>query len=167
MGQSYDVRCWSATSGNNSKFRIQSSERNNSRGFMSTRRFTPRMLIMLLMAGAIAIWSSSPRAQQPAIPSTGNGDWPSYAGDLASTHYSPLDQINPANFSKLEVAWRFKTDPLGPRPEYKLEGTPVMSKGVLYTTGGTRRTAFALDAATGEVIWTHSEREGARSAAAP
>ena len=31
----------------------------------------------------------------------------------------------PRNFNKLEVAWRFKTDILGPRPEYKLEGTPL------------------------------------------
>ena len=51
----------------------------------------------------------------------------------------------PSNFNKLEVAWRFKTDNLGPRPEYKLEGTPLMVKGVLYTTGGTRRSVVALD----------------------
>jgi Glucose dehydrogenase len=55
------------------------------------------------------------------------------------TRYSPLDQINGSNFNQLEVAWRFKTDNLGPRPEYKLEGTPVAIKGILYTTGGTRR----------------------------
>jgi len=54
------------------------------------------------------------------------------------------------------VAWRFKTDAFGPYPEYKLEGTPVMVKGVLYTTAGTRRSVVALDAKTGEVIWSHS-----------
>jgi len=42
-----------------------------------------------------------------------------------------------------------------------------MVKGVLYTTAGTRRSAIALDAVTGELIWSHSEREGARSAAGP
>ena len=55
-----------------------------------------------------------------------------------------------------------KTDNLGPRPEYKLEGTPIMVKGVLYTTAGTRRSVVALDAKTGELIWSHSVREGAR-----
>jgi len=120
-----------------------------------------------LIVGAAAVWFDAPSAQQTGFPSTGNGEWPSYAGDLASTHYSPLDQINASNFNKLEVAWRFKTDALGPRPEFKLEGTPLMAKGVLYTTGGTRRAAIALDAATGELMWTHAEREGARSAAAP
>ena len=73
--------------------------------------------------------------------------------DLKGTKYSPLDQINASNFNKLEVAWRFKTDNFGTRPEYKLEGTPLMVKGVLYTTAGTRRSVVALDAKTGELIW--------------
>ncbi len=85
-------------------------------------------------------------------PSTKNGDWPYYTAELKGTKYSPLDQINAANFSKLEVAWRFKTDNLGPHPEYKLEGTPLVVKGILYTTGGTRRSVVALDAKTGEQI---------------
>ncbi len=98
---------------------------------------------------------------------TKDTEWPTYGADLASTHYRPLDQIGAANFSKLEVAWRFKTDNLGTRPEFKLEGTPLMVKGVLYATGGNRRSVFALDAATGELLWVHGEHEGARGAAAP
>ena len=67
-------------------------------------------------------------------PSTKNGEWPAYTADIRGSRYSPLDQINAANFKKLEVAWRFKTDNLGTRPEYKLEGTPLMVKGVVYAT---------------------------------
>src|SRR5580698_2910964 len=98
-------------------------------------------------------------------PSTKNGEWPHYTADLKGTKYSPLDQINASNFSKLEVAWRFKTDNLGTRPEFKLEGTPLMVHGVLFATGGNRRSVFALDAATGELLWVHGEHEGARGAA--
>src|SRR5438046_5107022 len=94
-------------------------------------------------------------------------EWPSYAADLAGTRYRPFDQINASNFNDLEVAWRIKTDVFGDRPEYKLEGTPLMVNGVLYTTAGTRRAAIALDAATGELLWVHGEHEGARGAAAP
>src|SRR5206468_2085996 len=90
-----------------------------------------------------------------------------YAGDLRNHHYSPLAQVTAANFTNLEVAWRFKTDSLGPRPEFKLEGTPLVVHGMLYTTAGTRRAVVALDAATGELRWAHSEREGARAAASP
>ena len=96
-----------------------------------------------------------------------NGEWRSYGGDIGHTRYSPLDQIDASNFNKLELAWRFKTDNLGPRPEYQFESTPLMAKGVLYSTAGSRRAVVALDAATGEMLWMHSENEGARGAAAP
>jgi glucose dehydrogenase len=96
-----------------------------------------------------------------------NGEWRSYGGDVGHTRYSPLDQIDARNFNKLEIAWRFKTDNLGARPEYQFESTPLMAKGVLYSTAGSRRAVVALDAATGEMLWMHSENEGARGAAAP
>ncbi|MGH9387546.1 MAG: PQQ-binding-like beta-propeller repeat protein [Vicinamibacterales bacterium] len=104
---------------------------------------------------------------QPPIPSIANGEWPSYHGDNRNHHYSPLAQINASNFNTLEVAWRLKTDNFGNRPEYKLEGTPLMVGGILYTTAGTRRAVIAIDAGTGEVLWIHGEPEGARGAAAP
>jgi quinoprotein glucose dehydrogenase len=116
----------------------------------------------LIMAALII--SALAYGQQP---STKNGEWPHYTADLKGTKYSPLDQINASNFSKLEVAWRFKTDNLGTRPEYKLEGTPIMVKGVLYTTAGTRRSVVALDPKTGELMWVYSLREGQRAAIAP
>src|SRR6266550_2611342 len=94
-------------------------------------------------------------------------EWPTYGADLRNSRYRPLDQIHAGNFNKLEVAWRFKTDNIGNRPEYKLEGTPLMVNGVLYATAGSRRAAIALDAATGELLWVHGEHEGARGAAAP
>ena len=81
-----------------------------------------------------------------------NGEWLTYGGDLASTRYSALDQIDANNFNKLTVAWRFKTDSLGPRPEFKFESTPLMVHGVVYSTGGSRRAVVALDAGTGELL---------------
>ena len=117
---------------------------------------------------AALVWSTAGTSGQSAPqPSTASGDWPAYAADARGSRYSPLDQINAANFNDLEVAWRFKTDNLGTRPEYKLEGTPIVVKGVLYATAGTRRSVIALDAATGELLWVHRYPEGPRGAAAP
>jgi len=96
-----------------------------------------------------------------------DNEWPSYNADLTGSRFRPLDQINASNFSKLEVAWRFKTDSIGNRPEFKLEGTPLMVNGVVYATAGSRRAAIALDAATGELLWVHGEHEGTRGANAP
>ena len=130
---------------------------------MSYRTHTLPILAAALSLGSVThAWG-----QAAGQPSTKNGEWPYYTADAKGTKYSPLDQINASNFNKLEVAWRFKTDNLGPRPEYKLEGTPLMIKGVLYTTAGTRRSVVALEGKTGELIWAHSTREGQRAAIAP
>ena len=96
-----------------------------------------------------------------------NGEWRTYGGDLGQTRYSPLDQINAKNFNDLEVAWKFDTSHQGPRPEFNLQATPLMAKGVLYTVAGTRRAAVALDAVTGELLWSYSLNEGARGDSAP
>ena len=98
---------------------------------------------------------------------TVNGEWRTYGGDLASTRYSSLDQIDAKNFSQLEIAFRFKTESLGPRPEFNFQTTPLMVDGVLYLTAGTRRAAVALDAATGELLWMHRLPEGKRGELAP
>jgi glucose dehydrogenase len=131
-------------------------------------RTQPRIGSMaLLLTLAIAGTLSTLSGQTSGQPSTSKGEWPYYTADIRGSRYSPLDQINASNFSKLTVAWRFKTDNLGPFPEFKLEGTPLMVNGVLYTTGGTRRAVIALEAKTGETIWVHSLREGKRAAVSP
>ena len=104
---------------------------------------------------------------QQGQPSTAKGDWPMYFADPSGSRYSPLDQINASNFNKLEMAWHFKTDNLGGRPEYKLEGTPLEVNGTVYTTAGSRRAVVALNAKTGEMKWMYSMDEGARAALAP
>lgn len=112
---------------------------------------------------AIGISAPSPNAQSGAPA----GEWRTYGGDLGHTRYAPLDQITAENFSTLAVAWRFKTDALGPRPEYQFQSTPLMVKGRLYSTAGSRRAVVALDAGSGEMLWMHSEHEGTRGKNAP
>ena len=119
---------------------------------------------MRWMIAALLLVSSATIAGQSGAK---NGEWTTYGADLGNTRYSALDQINAGNFSKLEIAWRFKTESLGPRPEYQFEVTPLMVKGVVYSTAGTRRAVVALDGTTGELIWMHSEREGERGESAP
>ena len=116
----------------------------------------------LALLGLGLLWGTA-LAQQGAP----DGEWPHYGGDLGHTRYSALDQINGENFNRLRVAWRFKTDNLGPGPEYNLQSTPLMIDGVIYSTGGTRRAVVALDAATGEMRWMYSLDEGERGENAP
>jgi quinoprotein glucose dehydrogenase len=112
---------------------------------------------------AVLVTAADARAQQGAT----NGEWRTYGGDLGMTRYAPLDQINAGNFSKLQVAWRFKTDILGARPDFNLQTTPLMISGVLYATAGSRRDAVAIDAATGELLWMYRLDEGRRATSSP
>ena len=130
-----------------------------------------RVVAAVVVASAI-VWASGPLAGQArprVMPSAERGEWVHYASDIKGTRFMPLDQINGTNFSKLEVAWRFSTANLGPRPEFNLQGTPLMVNGVLYATGGggNRRAIVALDARTGELLWKHGMDEGARAESAP
>src|SRR5437773_5440684 len=95
-----------------------------------------------------------------------NGEWRSYAGEEASTGYSPLDQINRDNVKDLKVAWAWKSDNFG-TAEFKNESTPLMVKGVLYFTAGDRRAVVAVDAGTGETLWVWRMDEGERHDRAP
>ncbi|HEY0265795.1 MAG TPA: PQQ-binding-like beta-propeller repeat protein [Rhizomicrobium sp.] len=124
---------------------------------------TRRSVLLATAAGVIAARLPAWAQPKPAPDS----EWRNYAGDLANTRYAPLDQIDASNFNQLEVAWRFKTESLGPRPEYVYEGTPLVIKGRLYVTAGSRRAAVCLDAATGEMKWMHALDEGARGQNAP
>ena len=86
------------------------------------RRLVVLWLGAMLIGTSVAVTGQSGATQ---------GEWRHYGGDTGHTRYSPLDQITAANFNNLEVAWRFKTDSLGPRPEFNLESTPLMVKGRL------------------------------------
>ncbi len=85
---------------------------------------TRRLVLAFLCLGAF-VHAQTPASSQP---STKNGDWPHYTADNTGSRYSPLAQIDASNFSKLEVAWRYKTDNLGPRPEYNSRGRPSRSR---------------------------------------
>src|SRR6476469_7950599 len=128
-------------------------------GQMSRRVLPGLLTLCALMIG--------PATNVGAQTGTTNGEWRTYGGDLGSTRYAPLDQINAGNFSKLQVAWRFKTDILGARPDFNLQTTPLMINGVLYATAGSRRNAVAIDAATGELLWMYRLNEDKRATASP
>jgi outer membrane protein assembly factor BamB len=63
--------------------------------------------------------------------------------------YSPLDQINTSNVSRLIPVWSFDAGIIESR-----NAPPIVNNGVMFvTTSGNR--VVALDAATGKLIWEH------------
>ena len=87
------------------------------------------------------------------------GEWRSHSADLASTKYSPLDQITAANVSDLRIAWRrpgVDASIMGQAPDLRysnsLAVTPLMVDGVLYSPNAVGLVE-AVDAGSGETIW--------------
>jgi len=120
----------------------------------------PRRLALVLLL----VMAAAPLSGQYG---TRNGEWRSYAGEPGSTKYSPLDQINKENARNLRIAWRFKTDNFGLRPDYNMQVTPLMVNGVMYAQVGMRRSVVAIDPSTGELLWMWRMDEGKRGEVAP
>lgn len=85
------------------------------------------------------------------------GEWRYWGSDAASTRYSSLAQIDASNFNDLEVAWIWRGDNFGPEADPLLRATPIYVNGTLYSVAGSRRTAVAIDPASGETLWTFRE----------
>ncbi|HEY7170451.1 MAG TPA: PQQ-dependent dehydrogenase, methanol/ethanol family [Vicinamibacterales bacterium] len=79
-------------------------------------------------------------------------NWLMYWGDYQGTHFSPLDQVTPANVKTLRAAWA------APIPgTITLETAPVVVDGLMYvTSGGDPLTVLALDARTGRQVWRYA-----------
>ena len=135
-----------------------------------------------VLAIAVGCAPNSPRANAPASCDGGGGqgcansgpvqytaegvrrpnEWPVYGGDAGGLKYSPLTQIDRSNVSRLEVAWTWKTGEqpiaangttLAARPG-QFQVTPLAIGDTLFLTTPYNR-VVALDAVTGEEIWTY------------
>lgn len=95
----------------------------------------------LLMAG-----TSMALAKMP------DGDWQTINRDLASTRFSPLNQINKSNVATLKQAWSYTTRSFG-------TAVPLVIDGTMYLPAGSR--LLALDADSGKEVWTYSFPAGA------
>jgi len=81
-------------------------------------------------------------------------DWPFWGRDAGGSRYSPLNQITPANVSRLAVAW---TAHVGTRPG--MIGTPIKVGDTVYTCNDSNELA-AIDASTGQARWSFNASSG-------
>jgi len=118
------------------------------------------ILMMLLLAGLMAGCKSNTDSVNL------DRTWSFYKGDEASSSYSPLQEINVSNVSRLENAWTFQMSdlPQGEQP-VSSQSNPIIVDGVMYANSG-KQTVYAIDAATGKEIWScKTLDEGVPSAA--
>ncbi len=120
-----------------------------------------------IAGGAYLARAQQARAASGPVLVRGNapGEWRYWGADAWSTRYSPLDQINAANFNSLQVAWQWKAGAFGSDEYYRT--TPLYANGRLFTVATTRRSAIAIDPANGETLWMWRPDEGLRWQKAP
>jgi len=103
---------------------------------------------------ALAVALVLAAAPAPALADSHSGstsaDWPHYGGSYRALRHSTLPQINRGNVHKLAPAWVFQTGDY----EAGLQVTPIVLDGVMYLSTSRNR-VFALDAATGAVLWRY------------
>ena len=88
-------------------------------------------------------------------------EWPSYQGGDKRNQYSQLSQITRENVADLEVAWTYRAGEIDRRTQ--IQCNPIIKNGVLYGTAPQLK-VFALEAATGRVIWEFDPKEYLTSA---
>ena len=116
---------------------------------MSGFRAYPILIFLLALASSCE--------QHRSVPEAGYRGWEAYGGGPESLRYSTLDQINRDNVGQLEVAWTYDTGDVFDKSE--IQCNPIVVEGVLYATSPKLR-VFALNAATGEPIWSFDPFEG-------
>ncbi len=110
---------------------------------------TDRLLAALcVLFCSVAAWSAPVDEARLAALDQEPGSWLVHGRNPAETRESPLAGINTENVNRLGLAWYFE-----PGTKRGLEATPLMIDGVLYTTGTWSR-VYALNARTGELLWT-------------
>lgn len=75
------------------------------------------------------------------------GQWLTSGRDAGKTHFSPLDAINRDTVTRVGLAWEYRTG-----TNRGMQATPVVVDGVMYTSGVAGR-VYALNAATGALLW--------------
>src|SRR5215510_13452511 len=96
--------------------------------------------LLFAIAAAAALGAAAQETRSPSF-------W-GYGGGPLQIRYSPLTQISRANVAQLQVAWTYDTGEPG-----AMQTQPVVVEDVLYGYTPTHK-AFALNAATGDPLWT-------------
>src|SRR5947208_2269493 len=116
----------------------------------TARRTFALTFVLAIILGAVALVrarESDASSARALVRGNAPGEWRYWGADAWSTRYSPLEQINAANFDSLQIAWQWKASTFGNDEYYRT--TPLFANGRLFTVATTRRIAAAIDPATG------------------
>jgi len=93
-------------------------------------------------------------------------EWRVYHGDRGGQQWSPLAEIHRGNVQRLRPAWEYAAGGTSPKASTQIQCNPLVVEGVLYGVSPDLA-AFALDAATGEALWTFAPDDAVNGTLAP
>jgi alcohol dehydrogenase (cytochrome c) len=93
---------------------------------------------------------SQGRTAAPVQRGATGSNWPEYGGTTLAWRYSTLAQINTSNVKRLAPVWSFETG------DYQdgLLATPIVVDGLVFISSASSY-VFALDGATGDLVWQY------------
>ena len=124
-----------------------------------SKRVTTNRIVHLALTALFL----SAAATETGAQSVADTEWRHFGHDAANTKYSPLDQITPDNFNDLEIAWRWtsiETEVTSEREQLRpgpFKSVSLMVDGLVYLSTSLSQVA-ALDAGTGELVWSYDPR---------
>ena len=122
---------------------------------ISTMKIPVSLCVALLIAPLVTGCGRTPSTAPAQVEA--DREWPFYGGDEGGQRFSPATQITPQNVATLRVAWTFSTGDVASKGaelrHTDFEDTPIMVGGRLYVCSPFNE-VFALDPATGQVLWT-------------
>jgi len=111
-----------------------------------------RRNMLFLFAASILVSLSACKLSNSRVRADDSADWSMHGGNYDEQRFSPLKQINEQNIEKLGLVWSHEFG-----TARGLEATPIVVDGVIYTTGEWS-VVYALDAKTGQVLWTYDPK---------
>ncbi len=109
---------------------------------MSSAKYSPGRFALAVVVAIVASLSGG-------VAQDARTDWAQHNFDTTNRRYAPLDQINTMTAGRLELDWSFEVDGANNIGQV----TPLVVDGVMYLHSLSR--LMAIDATTGEPIWTH------------
>ena len=105
-------------------------------------------LLLFIFSCSEAVDSKNPLVDFNSSPN----EWLLHGRTYAEERHSPLDQINTSNVDQIGLSWSFET---GTNRGH--ETTPIVKDGVMFITAPWS-VVHALDAKTGDLLWTHDPK---------
>lgn len=113
------------------------------------------MRILLFFVSLLFLFFS---CQSECIEVNEDPNWSVYLGDKSSSQFKYFEEINKENAKDLKVAWTYNSG-IDTAQQSQIQTNPLVVDGVLYGVSATLN-LFAVDAATGDMLWNYNPNEG-------